>query len=108
MKTKGISMIPQIFPDDIAIIKTMNNVPRLHEIYLVESSNFLILHRYIGSLANNSELLLFKGDANNYTDQPIEESQILGQLVSVQKTLLSRLRRLKFQTDKILRCRKQL
>ncbi len=105
MKTRGISMIPEIFPHDNATIKISNHLPQPNEIYLIESSKSLILHRYIGSLENGSELLLFKGDANRYTDEPIHKSQVLGHLVSVEKTPFSRLLRLKFYSHKILTCR---
>lgn len=102
LKTSGCSMIPFIFPNDIATIDPVSGVLSPPQIYLYISDNQLILHRLYKRSSLSSELIIFKGDSNNFLDPAVHEMQIIGQLRSIRRTSASTIHRIKYQIKKLL------
>ena len=101
LKTSGSSMIPHIFPNEIATIIPLSESLTASGIYLYISDNQLILHRLHKVSSLSSGVYTFKGDANNFLDPPVMERQIIGQLGTIRSTPTSIKNRIEYLCKKL-------
>ena len=73
------SMEPTLSIDDLIIIKKTNDYKK-DEIIVFETEGIVVVHRVVGM---EEDLYLTKGDANNVNDSPINEKNIVGEVIFV-------------------------
>ncbi len=83
------SMKPLFHKYDNTFVRELNQEEILirGRIYVYETNNetatFTVVHRLIGYGDLNKESLIFKGDSNQYADDPILRDQVLFEVVAV-------------------------
>jgi signal peptidase I len=84
----GNSMFPYIQQGDLCRFTPCDPalIKKGDVILFYSETGQLIAHRFVQKKTiNNKQLFLFKGDTNLGFDQPIEEENILGRLISIEK-----------------------
>ena len=71
------SMKNEINTNDIIFVKLTKEVNE-KDVIAFEQDEELIVHRVI---SKTKDYIITKGDANNYTDEPIKEEQVIGKVV---------------------------
>lgn len=87
LRLTGASMLPTMFPGDVATIErcVLKDVAA-GEIVLYQRGGQLCSHRAAGRVVRDGEnLLRVRGDAMSWEDAPVSEQEFLGRVTSVER-----------------------
>ena len=77
------SMYDTLEENDLIIVKITDNI-NLNDIVSFKQDNNIITHRVVEI---NDDIIITKGDYNNYKDEPIKKDQIIGKVIKIKKKI---------------------
>lgn len=82
---RGASMVPTMFPGDVAVVRReADRTPRLGDVMLFVRNGFFCAHRLVEhTFVDGSACLIARGDALDKNDPPFAESELLGRVTAV-------------------------
>jgi signal peptidase I len=83
LKVTGLSMLPTVHPgDEVTVRRKSMEEMKPGQIVLFHRNDGLVAHRIVG---NPGPYLLTRGDALPYADDPVQQDEIVGEVVSVSR-----------------------
>lgn len=86
-RLKGNSMYPLIKNDEIIKVKPLKeNDLTVGDIVVFKADTLITVHRFLKEHASNGTIITTKGDSNMFFDPPNQKIDIIGKVISVEKS----------------------
>ena len=85
-RVEGVSMLPTIRGGDTITVEPVSKID-IRDIVVYRAERGLIAHRVVGVRKENGQALVFltRGDTRDSTEEPVQEPQVLGKVVTVNR-----------------------